>query len=70
MISYLGVNLSWLIYLHPLQGSLIWLTAAFQPTPIWQLIMSFLYSLAWIVVGAYLSRRAFYRFVVLQEGVR
>jgi hypothetical protein len=36
----------------------------------WQLVMSFLYSLAWIVVGAYLSRRAFYRFVVLQEGVR
>jgi fluoroquinolone transport system permease protein len=72
MITYFGLDLTWLIHLHPLQGSLTWFTAAFQPdvVPIWQLIMSFFYSLVWIVCGVYLGRRAFYRFVVLKEGVR
>jgi fluoroquinolone transport system permease protein len=70
MITYLGLDLPWLIYLHPLQGNLLWLTAAFQPVPTWQLGLTFLYSLAWIGVGAYLSRRAFYRFVIVREGVR
>ncbi len=70
MMTYLGLNLSWLIYLHPLQGSLVWLTAAFQPIPAWQLLFSLFYSLIWIGIGARFSRRAYYRFVVLQEGVR
>lgn len=70
MVTYLGLNISWLIYLHPLQGSLLWLTAAFQPIPTWQLILSLLYSLAWVGIAAYLSRRAFYRFVIVREGVR
>ena len=70
LVSYLGVNLSWLIYLHPIQGGLTWLTAAFEPVPIWQLGFSFIYSVAWIAGAAYLSRRAFYRFVILREGVR
>jgi fluoroquinolone transport system permease protein len=70
ILSYLGLNLSWLIFLHPLQGGLIWLTAAFQPVPAWQLLLSLIYSLAWIGAAAYLSRRAFYRFVIIREGVR
>jgi fluoroquinolone transport system permease protein len=70
MITYLGLDLSWLIYFHPLQGSLLWLTAAFQPIPAWQLILSLLYSLLWIGIAAYLCRRAFYRFVIVREGVR
>jgi fluoroquinolone transport system permease protein len=70
MLPYLGVNLSWLIYLHPLHGALFWLTAAFQPLPAGQLIFSLFYSLAWIAVGYHLSRRAFYRFVIIREGVR
>lgn len=70
MVTYLGLDLSWLIFLHPLQGGMLWLTAAFQSIPSWQLIFSLLYSLAWIAAGAYLSRRAFYRFVIVREGVR
>ncbi|MFZ0547979.1 MAG: hypothetical protein WAM60_21215 [Candidatus Promineifilaceae bacterium] len=70
MITYLGANLSWPIFLHPLEGSLLWLTAAFQPVPGWQLSLSLLYSAAWIGIGAVVARRAFYRFVVVREGVR
>jgi fluoroquinolone transport system permease protein len=72
MLPYLGLNLSWLISLHPLHGALLWLTAAFQPlpAPAWQLTYSLFYSLAWIAVGYHLSRRAFYRFVIIREGVR
>jgi fluoroquinolone transport system permease protein len=70
MITYLGLDLSWFIFLHPLQGSLLWLTAAFQPIPAWQLVLSLLYGLVWIGLAAYLARRAFYRFVIIREGVR
>jgi fluoroquinolone transport system permease protein len=70
MITYFGLNLSWLIYLHPLQGALVWLTAAFQPTSPWLLLFSLLYSLAWIGAALHLGRRAFYRFVIIREGVR
>jgi fluoroquinolone transport system permease protein len=70
LIDYMGVDLSWLIFLHPVQGGLIWLTAAFEAVPVGQLAFSFGYSVIWIVAAGYLSRRAFYRFVILGEGVR
>ena len=38
--------------------------------PAWQIAYGILYASLWVVVGCFISQRAFYRFVVTKEGVR
>ena len=70
LLSYFDIYRGWLMYLHPLQPMLKLLEAAFTPLPAWQLGYGCLASSFWIGLVYYLSRRAFYRFVIRKEGTR
>ena len=67
-LSYFGLIETGLIYLHPIQGSLLLTQAAFQRIESWKYVYALLSSLVWIGVAFSLSRKAFARFVVATEG--
>jgi len=69
MVAYLAGWQSWLFYLHPLQTSLLLLQAARQPLPAWQLLFALIYSLLWVWLLFRAANKAFYRFVVIKQGV-
>ena len=68
LLPYVSQWDNWLIYLHPLQGALVVMQAAFQPVKIWQVIYGVLYSGLWIGLVYLGSRRAFLRFVIARSG--
>ena len=67
-LSYFGLIESWLIYLHPIQGSLLLTQGAFGRIENWQLWYSLLYSMLWSGIVLFLSRHTFERFVIATEG--
>jgi fluoroquinolone transport system permease protein len=69
-LHYLGIWSSPLLYLHPLQAPLLLLKAAFQPVAAWEVVYGVLYSAVFIALAYAWSQRAFYKFVILKEGVR
>jgi fluoroquinolone transport system permease protein len=70
LLYYFDIWHHWSLYLHPMQAPLMLVQAAYGPIPAWQIIYAILYSGLWIGLGWFVSRRAFYRFVVKKEGVR
>lgn len=70
LLHYLGVWSSPLMYLHPLQAPLLLLKGAFQPIAAWEVIYGVVYSAVTIALAYAWSQRAFYKFVILKEGVR
>jgi fluoroquinolone transport system permease protein len=68
LLRYFGIWEGRLLYLHPLQGSLLLMTAAFRPIQAGELAFGLSASAAWIVVLFVWSRRAFRRFVISREG--
>lgn len=69
LLPYFGLWQSWLFYLHPLQGPLILMQAAFQPVELWELIYAPLYTGGWIWLLYQYCLGTFYRFIVTKEGV-
>lgn len=69
LVAYLAGWHSWLLYLHPLQAPLLLFEAAWQPIPVWQLIYALAYSLLWAGLLFRAAHRAFYRFVIIKQGV-
>ena len=69
-VDYFGLWESWIIYLHPFQAQLLLLRAAFEPLATWKIIYAVLYGILWIAIVYVWSKRVFYRFVILKEGVR
>jgi fluoroquinolone transport system permease protein len=67
-LRYFGLWQSPLLYLHPLQGPLILMTAAFGPAPAWEWAYGLLYPVLWIVAVSLWSQRAFDCFIVAREG--
>jgi fluoroquinolone transport system permease protein len=67
-LSYFGFIESAWIYLHPLQGPMLWTQAAFGAIATWQAWYAAAYSILWIAAGLLLSSRALERFVVAVEG--
>ncbi len=59
-----------LMILHPLQGSLIIMRAAFLPVPGIEIGLGVLSSLVWIGLAGAMAHRSFHRFLVRKEGVR
>jgi fluoroquinolone transport system permease protein len=57
-----------LLYLHPLQATLLLAQAAFQPVARWQVVYGALYSALWIGLLAHYSRRDFQRFIIVEAG--
>ncbi|MBN1260560.1 MAG: ABC transporter permease [Anaerolineae bacterium] len=70
LISYFDLWQSWIFYLHPLQAPMTLIQAAFETVAGWQLVYALLYGALWVGVVAWLSRRAFYRFVITKQGAR
>ncbi len=70
LLDYLALWKTPLMRLHPLQGAMLLLKGGFQPISTSDLIYSVLYSGVWIGITFTLSHRAFYRFVILKQGVR
>jgi fluoroquinolone transport system permease protein len=68
LLSYLPQWDTWLLYLHPLQATLLLAQSAFHPVARWQAVYGVLYSTLWIGLLAYFSRRAFVRFIVAGAG--
>jgi fluoroquinolone transport system permease protein len=64
LLSYLPQWDTWLLYLHPLQATLLLAQAAFQPVARWQAVYGVLYSGIWIVFLAHFCRRAFRGFII------
>ena len=58
----------WVLYLHPLQGTLLLMQAAFSPLEAWQAAYGVLSSLVWIGLVGLWSRRTFDHFVVMQAA--
>lgn len=69
-LDYLGIWSSPLLYLHPFQATLLLLKAAFQPIAAWEVVYGVVYSALFIALTYAWSQRAFYKFVILKEGVR
>jgi fluoroquinolone transport system permease protein len=70
ILDYFQVMESWLFYLHPLQGPVLLLKAAFEPVQYWQMIYGVLYAGLWVALVYLWSKRSFYQFIVRKEGVR
>jgi fluoroquinolone transport system permease protein len=58
----------WVVYLHPLQATLVLVDGAFRAVTGWLLLYGVGYSLLWIAAALWLARRAFNHFVVRAEG--
>jgi fluoroquinolone transport system permease protein len=69
-LGYFQLLQSPFFYLHPLQAPLILLEAAFRSVSAWQLVYGITYSLLWIGISFTAAQRAFYRFVILKQGIR
>ena len=69
-LQYFGLIETPLMYLHPIQASLTLIVGAFQPLALWELAYGVLYSLVWIGILFNIARRAFYRFIILKQGVK
>ena len=69
-LQYFGMIDTPLIYLHPIQASLVLIVGAFQPLELWELAYGLLYSIVWIGILFNFAHRAFYRFIILKQGVR
>lgn len=70
LLYYFNIWRSWVIFLHPLQAPLVLMQGAFEPVPAWQILYGVVYSLLWIGIAYHFTQRAFYRFVIVKEGVR
>jgi hypothetical protein len=69
-LDYFDVWNTPLMILHPLQGALIVIKAAFLPVATSELLIGSVAAVAWIATAFALANRAFHRFVVRKEGVR
>ena len=69
LLYYFGLWRTPLMFLHPLQAPLVLIQGAFQSVPGWQITYGLAYGALWLAMTLLLSRRAFHRFVVRQEGV-
>ncbi|MCP4361307.1 MAG: ABC transporter permease [Chloroflexi bacterium] len=70
ILQYFGLINTPLMYIHPIMASLTLLRGGFNPISTWELIYGFLYSLLWIAATFQVAHRAFYRFIILKQGVR
>ncbi|WP_420630666.1 ABC transporter permease [Candidatus Leptofilum sp.] len=68
LLDYLGLWHSPLLYLHPVQATLLLLKGAFQPIAGWQMVYGVLYAALWIGLLFKFSQRIFYRFIIVKQA--
>ncbi len=69
-LEYFELWTSPLMLLHPLQGSLIMMEAAFTPVSMGELTAAVISTGIWIAIACTMGRRAFRRFLIRKEGTR
>ncbi len=69
-LEYFELWTSPLMLLHPLQGSLIMMEAAFTPVSMGELTAAVISTGIWISIACTMGRRAFRRFLIRKEGTR
>lgn len=69
LLQYFGLVATPLMWLHPVQAPLILLVGAFQPVTTWEVLYGLVYGLVWVVILYQWAKRAFYRFIILKQGV-
>lgn len=67
LVDYLGFWRSPLLYLHPVQATLLLLKGAFQPIAPWQVVYGVLYAALWVGLLFKASQRIFYQFIILKK---
>lgn len=70
MLYYFNIWPKKWMFLHPMQAPLILMQAAFEPLPFWQVLYGIGYSLLWIGIGCFVTRRTYHNFVVTKQGVK
>ena len=70
LLHYFGIWDSWLMFLHPMQASLVIVTGAFRPLAATEWLYGLAYSAVWIVLLVRWNQRTFARFVVAEAGAR
>ena len=68
LVHYLGFWTSPLLYLHPVQATLLLIKGAFQPIAPWQMAYGVLYAALWIGLLFKASQRIFYQFIILKKA--
>ena len=68
LLDYLGLWTSPLLYVHPVQATLLLLKGAFQPIAAWQIGYGIIYAAIWIGLLFRVSQRIFYRFIILKHA--
>ena len=69
-LSYFELWTTPLMILHPLQGALVLIQAAFLPVALGDYLWALMSAVVWIGIASLLSRRAYRQFVIRVEGVR
>jgi fluoroquinolone transport system permease protein len=70
LLHYFDIVSTPLIYLHPVMAPLTLLVGAFQPITLGEVGYGLLYSLVWIAILFKLAKGAFYRFIIMKQGVK
>lgn len=68
LVDYLGFWHSPLLYLHPVQATLLLFNGAFQPIAPWQVMYGVGYAALWIGLLFKASQRIFYQFIILKHA--
>ncbi len=69
-LEYFELWTSPLMLLHPLQGCLIVMEAAFMPVSVGELVAALISAGAWIAIAYFMGLRAFRRVLIRKEGTR
>jgi fluoroquinolone transport system permease protein len=69
-LAYFRIWNSPLLYLHPMQGPLLLMAAAFQPVHAWAWAYGIAYPVVATLVAFWWSRQTFDRFIVPRHGAR
>lgn len=70
MFQYFGLVNTPLMYLHPVMASLTLFVGAFNETSLLEIVYGLVYSGLWIAIFFRLAGHAFYRFIIVKQGVR
>ncbi|GJM41360.1 MAG: ABC transporter [Ardenticatenaceae bacterium] len=68
LLDYLGLWSTPLLYLHPVQATLLLLKGAFQPIAGWQILYGVLFAPFWIALLFRGSKQIFYRFIIVKQA--
>lgn len=70
LLQYFGLVNTPLMYLHPVTAPLTLVVGAFNSVTPWEIMYGLIYAALWVTLLLRLAGRAFYRFIIVKQGVR